>query len=114
MSFKKFIKIRRKKQIKFISQLRNHDRFSLNSTSYLAGYEDYNLDGQGDIKKNSILNSIVDFQSQSNPTESIPISKSSVPSSNLELENTPTIVYNHEGVKQRLSNKFDSVKKSNK
>jgi hypothetical protein len=56
-----FLKIRRREQIKLLSQLRLHGRFSLTPTSYLAEYEEYNLDGQGDIKESS--------QSQSNPAD---------------------------------------------
>jgi len=101
-----FLKIGRREQIKLLSQLRLHGRFSLTPTSYLAGYEEYNLDGQYDVKEGA--------QSQSTPTESTPISELSVPSLDLELENTPPSLPSREGVKRRLSDKLDSVKKSKK
>ena len=104
MSVIDFLKIRWREQIKFLSQLRLHGRFSLTPTSYLAGYEEYNLDGQGDIKESD--------QSQSTPAESTRTSELSVPSLDLELENTPPTLPSREGVKRGLSDKLDSVKKS--
>ncbi len=74
MPVKKFLKIGRREQIKLLSQLRLHGRFNLSPTSYLAGYEEYNMDGQGDIKECGTVNPAVDFQSQSNPAEATPIS----------------------------------------
>ena len=65
---KKILKIRRREYIKKNSQLRLYNRFNLTPTSYLVGYEDNNLDGQGDIKESNILNFVVEFESQSNPT----------------------------------------------
>ena len=99
-----FLKIGRIKQIKFLSQLRLHGRFSLTPTSYLAGYEEYNLDGQYDIKEGA--------PSQSTPTECTPISELSVSSIDFELENTPPPLPSREGVKRRLTDILDSVQKS--
>jgi hypothetical protein len=110
----KILKIGIRKHIKLLSQLCLHGRFSLTSTSYLARYDEYNLDGQGDIKECGTLKSIVDFQSQSNPIEYTSISKSLISSLNLELESTIATVHSREGVKRILSNKLDSVKKSKK
>jgi len=43
----------RKKIIYYISlQSRHYGRFKFTHTLYLAGYEEYNLDEQGDVKKN--------------------------------------------------------------
>ena len=101
-----FLKLGRREQIKLLSQLRLHGRFNLTPTSYLAGYEEYYLDAQGDVKESG--------QSQSTPAESTPISELSTPSLDLEPENTPPTLSSREGVKRRLSDKLDSVKKSKK
>ena len=72
------------------------------------------MDEQGDIKESGTINPVVDFQSQSNPAEAIPISKSCLASSVSELKNTLAIVHICEGVKRKSSDKFDSVKKPKK
>ena len=74
MLVKEFFKIGKREHIKLLFQLRLHGRFNLSPTSYLAGYEEYNMDGQGDIKECGTVNPAVDFQSQSNPAEATPIS----------------------------------------
>ena len=72
------------------------------------------MDGQDDIKESSIVNFVVDFQSQSNPAEVTPVLESFLASSVSELKNTLAIVHNFEGVKRKSSDKFDSVKKPKK
>ena len=86
MSVKEFLKIRRREQIELLSQLRLHRRFNLTSTLYIAEYKEYNLDGQGDIKENGTLDTIVDFQFQPNPTVTTIILKSSVTSLKFGVE----------------------------
>ena len=57
----------------------------------LAGCEEYQFDDQGDWKENIVLNSNVDFQSESTPPDYGPFSKTSNPSKRLDLKNTLSI-----------------------
>lgn len=44
----------------------------------------------------------------------IPIFETSIPSLDLELENTPSVEHGHKGFRHKPSDKLDSVKKSKK